>query len=49
MGAKAVQDRTEVVQLLLEATNIYKDIVEIHNYLLIEHVEEDLVHQPLKG
>ena len=43
------QDGTEVVQVLLEATTIYKDIVEVHNYVLIKHIEEDLVHQPLKG
>ena len=33
----------------LEATTIHKDIVEVHNYVLIKHIEEDLVHQPLKG
>ena len=35
--------------MLLEATTIHKDIVEVHNYVLINHVEEDLVHQPLEG
>ena len=49
VGAKAGQDGTEVVQMLLEATIIYKDIVKVHNYVLIEHIEEHLVHQPLKG
>ena len=49
MGAKVGQDGTEVVQVLLEATTIYKDIVEVHNYVLIKHIKEDLVHQPLKG
>ena len=49
MGAKAGKDGTEVVQVLLEATTIYKDIIEVHNYVMIEHVEEHLVYQPLKG
>ena len=39
----------EVVQVLLEATTIYKDIVEVHNYVLIKHIEENLAHQPLKA
>ena len=30
--------------MLLEATTILKDIVKVHNYILIEHIEEDLVH-----
>ena len=30
--------------MLLEATTIHKDIVEVHNYVLIKHIEEDLVH-----
>ena len=38
-----------MVQVLLEATTIYKDVVKVHYYILIEHIEEDLVHQPLKG
>ena len=25
--------------MLLEATTIHKDIVEVHNYVLIEHIE----------
>ena len=49
MGAKAGQDGMKVVQVLLEAITIYKDIVKVYNYVLIKHVEEDLVHQPLKG
>ena len=49
MSGKAGQDGTEVVQVLLEATTIHEDIVEVHNYVLIEHIEEDLVHQPLEG
>ena len=39
----------EVVQVLLEATTIHEDIVEVQNYVLIKHIEEDLVHQPLEG
>ena len=35
--------------MLLEATTIQEDIVEAHNYIVMEHIEEDLVHQPLKG
>ena len=49
MSAKAGQDGIEVVQVLLEATTIHKDIVEVYNYILIEHIDEDLVHQPLEG
>ena len=48
MGTKEGQDRMEVVQVLLEVTTIYKDIFKVYNYVLIKHVEEDLVHQPLK-
>ena len=39
----------EVVQVLLEATTIHKDVIEVYYYILIEHIEEDLVHQPLEG
>ena len=35
--------------MLLEATTIHEYIVKVHNYVLIKHIEEDLVHQPLKG
>ena len=35
--------------MLLEATTIHEDIVEVHNYVLMEHIAEDLVHQPLEG
>ena len=49
VGGKAGQDGTKVVQVLLDATIIYKDIVEVHNYILIGNVEKDLVYQPLKG
>ena len=35
--------------MLLEATAVHKDITKVHNYVLIKHMEEDLVHQPLKG
>ena len=35
--------------MLLEAMTIHKDIVEVYNYILIEHIKEDLVHQPLEG
>ena len=35
--------------MLLEATTIHEDIVEVHNYVLIKHIEEYLVHQPSKG
>ena len=29
--------------MLLEATTINEDIVKVHNYILIEHIKEDLV------
>ena len=28
---------------------LYENIIKVYNYVLIEHVKEDLVHQPLKG
>ena len=40
---------TKVVQVLLEATTIHKDIVEVYNYVLTEYTEEYLVHQPLES
>ena len=43
------QDETEVVQALLDATIIHNDIIEIYYYILIKHIEEDLVHEPLEG
>ena len=49
MSAKAGQDGTEVVKVLLEATTIHKDVIEVYYYIIIEHIKEDLVHQPLKG
>ena len=49
MSAKAVQDGTEVVQVLLEATTIHEDVIEVYNYILIKHIKENLVHQPLEG
>ena len=35
--------------MLLEAMTIHKDIFEVHNYILIEHIKENWVHQPLEG
>ena len=35
--------------MLLKATTKYEDIIEVYNYVLIERIEEDLVHQPLEG
>ena len=35
--------------MLLEATTIHEDIIKVYNYVLMEHIKEDLVHQPLKG
>ena len=35
--------------MLLEAKNIQKNIIKVHNYVLIKHIEENLVHQPLEG
>ena len=35
--------------MLLEATTIHYDIIKVHNYILIKHIEEDLAHQPLKS
>ena len=49
MSVKVVQDGTEVVQVLLEATTIHKDIIEVYYYILIEYIEENLVYQRLKG
>ena len=49
VSAKAGQDGIEVVQVLLEATTIYKDVIKVHYYILIEHIKEDLDHQPLEG
>ena len=49
MSVKAGQDRMEVVKVLLEVTTIHEDIIEVHNYVLIKHIKENLVHQPLKG
>ena len=43
------QDRIEVVQVLLEDTTIHNDIIEVYYYILIKHIEEDLVHQPLEN
>ena len=34
--------------MLLEATTIHKDIVKVNNYILIEHIKENLAYQPLK-
>ena len=28
--------------MLLEAITIHKDIIEVHNYLLIKHIKEEL-------
>ena len=39
----------EVVLVLLEATTIHNDIIEVYNYILVEHIEEDLVYQSLEG
>ena len=39
----------EVVQMLLEATTIHKDIIEVYYYKLIEQIEENLVYQLLEG
>ena len=49
MSAKAGQDRTEVVQVLLEVTTIHKDVVKVYHYILIEDIKKDLLHQPLEG
>ena len=40
---------TEVVQLLLEGTTKHKDVIQVYDYILIKHIKEDLVHQPLEG
>ena len=49
MSVKASQDGIEVVQVLLEVTTIHKDIIEVYYYILIEHIKEYLVRQPLEG
>ena len=43
------QDGTEVVQVLLEATTIHKNVIEVYYHILIKHIKEDLVHQPFEG
>ena len=48
MSAKVGQDGMEEVKVLLEAT-IHKDVIKVYKYILIEHIKEDLVHQPLEG
>ena len=40
MSMKAGQDGTEVVQMLLEGTTIHKDVVEVYNYIMIEHIKK---------
>ena len=49
MSLKAGQDKTEVVQVLLEANTIHKDVFEVFYCILMDHIEEDLAHQPLEG
>ena len=49
MSVKLGQDKTEVVQVLLEATNIHEDAIKVYYYILTRYIKEDLVHQPLKG
>ena len=49
MSAKVDQDGMEVVQVLLEATTIHKNVVKVYYYILIEYIEEDLLYQPLEG
>ena len=43
------QDGMKVVSVLLDATTIHEDIIKVHNYVLIKHIKENLVHQPLEG
>ena len=49
MSVKPGQDGTEVVQVLLEAITIHKDVIEVYYFILIKHIKEDLVNQPLEG
>ena len=49
VSVEAGQDGTEVVQVLLEGTTMHKDVIKVYNYILIEHIKEYLVHQPLEG
>ena len=49
MSVKVGQDRIEVVQVLVEATTIHKDVIEVYYHILIDQIEEKLVHQPLEG
>ena len=49
MSTKVGQDGTEAVQVLLEGTTIYNNVVEVYYYILIEHIKDDLIHQPLEG
>ena len=30
-------------------TTIHKDVVKVYDYILIEHIKEDLIYQPLEG
>ena len=35
--------------MLLEAKDIHKNVIKVYNYILIEHIKEDLLHQLLGG
>ena len=35
--------------MLLEATTVHEDVIKVDDYILIEHIEKDLVHQPIEG
>ena len=49
MSAKVGQDGREVVQVLLEATTIHKNVIKVYYYILIEYIKEYLAPQPLEG
>ena len=48
MSAKVGQDEIEVMQVLLEAITIHKDVFKVYYYIVIKHIKENLVHQPLE-
>ena len=45
----AIYDGTEVVQVLLEATTIYEDVIEVCYYIIVKYIKEDLLNQPFKN
>ena len=34
--------------MLLRVVGIYQDIIQVHNYRDVNHISEDIIHEPLK-